>query len=230
MRANLFVVMLLSWGILVGCAHKKDQTRGKSPGDVTSANPDHMKFENGEDPPITADTHFAAGQLAESQDQPAKAIEQYKAALKVDPNNLKSMFALGSLYTQMKMFPDAIDIWQQYVKATKQSAAAYNNLAFCFELAHQPKEAENAYQKGIAREPKDQAVRVNYGLMLVRQGRIDEATRQLGAVLKPAEVHYNIGSVLEQQGKKEAARAEYQTTLRLDPNLHDARARLANLK
>ena len=45
---------------------------------------------------------------------------------------------------------------------------------------------------------------------------------QLQAALSPAEVHYNLGSVYEQQGKIEQARAEYQEAIKLDPKLIDA--------
>jgi len=58
----------------------------------------------------------------------------------------------------------------------------------------------------------------------------EEATEQFSAVLKPAEVHYNLGSVFEQQGKPDLARAEYHKALILDPTLHDAKERLAALK
>jgi hypothetical protein len=48
---------------------------------------------------------------------------------------------------------------------------------------------------------------VNYGLMLTRTGRVPEARAQLETVLKPAEAAYNIGSVREQIGRKDQARA-----------------------
>ncbi len=219
--------------LLVGCASHSKEAGGVRAVPAQTANrldSEHSSFETAQDPPINANTHFAAGQLAEVQDQPAKAIEQYKAALKLKPDLLPAMFQLGSLYTQMGLYPEAIETWQKYVTATKGSAAAYSNLGFCYELAHKPDEAEEAYKKGVASNPHEQPVRVNYGLLLARQGRMEEAMAQLGAVLSPAEVHYNIGSVLEQQGKTDQARAEYQKALLLDPNLHDAAKRLKGLK
>ena len=57
-------------------------------------------------------------------------------------------------------------------------------------------EAETAYLRGIERDPKNVPCRTNYGLMLARLGRTAEGTLQLQAVLTPAEVHYNLASVL----------------------------------
>jgi tetratricopeptide (TPR) repeat protein len=188
------------------------------------------KFEASDDPPFNAETRFAAGQLAESQGDFNVAIIQYREALKIDPDHQPTLFRLGSSYTQTKKFDDPIAIWQRYLKVTKHSAAAYNNLAFCYETAGRSSEAEQAYKAGIAKDPNDPACRVNYGLMLARQGRAEEATAQLASVLTPAEVQYNLGSVAEQLGKKDQARAYYTKALELDPKLGDARSRLARLK
>jgi Tfp pilus assembly protein PilF len=116
------------------------------------------------------------------------------------------------------------------VKATDGSAGAYSNLGFCHELAGNPAEAEAAYKKGIAKDPKNEPCRVNYGLMLARAGRTSDAVAQLQAVLKPEEVAYNVASVYEQQGKRELAREQYRKALAIDPEFKDAKARLSKLE
>ena len=92
------------------------------------------------------------------------------------------------------------------------------------------KAAEGAYQKGIAKDAKNEPCRVNYGLMLARQDRMTDAVNNLRAVLTPAQVAYNIGSVHELRGKKEQAKAEYQRAISLDPDFNDAKQRLAALE
>ena len=114
--------------------------------------------------------------------------------------------------------------------ATNDSAAGYSNLGFCYELAHRPDDAETAYRKGIERDPRHVACRVNYGLMLVRRGREGEGRTQFRSVLTPAEVHYNVGSVYQSLGRPEQAKIEYGRALALDPALADARARLDELR
>jgi Tfp pilus assembly protein PilF len=131
---------------------------------------------------------------------------------------------------QQRRFPEAIAAWQRYIEITNHAPAAYNDLAFCYELAGQIDKAEETYRAGIARVPQDTSCRVNYGLMLARQNRLDDAAAQLRMVLKPAEVAYNLGSVFEQQGKMEQAKAYYRKALELDPNLRDARAKLGTQK
>jgi tetratricopeptide (TPR) repeat protein len=188
------------------------------------------KFEKSDDPPFTADTRFAAGQLAEAQGNLENAITQYKAALKLNPKHLDAMFRLGWVDVQARQYDEAIATWQRYLKATNNSAQGYNNLALAYEAAGRFDDAEQTYKAAIARDPQFQGSRLNYGLMLARRGQVDPAIAQLSAVLPPAAVHYNLGSICEQQGRTEEAKAYYRKALELDPKLHDARAKLAALK
>jgi tetratricopeptide (TPR) repeat protein len=212
--------MLLS----AGCQHNQWHAINKK------ISPADKQFETTEDPPITAATHFAAAQLAESRGDNKEAIEQYWAVVKMEPKNRDALFQLGTLYTRIQQFPDAIAAWTRYIDATGGDATGYSNLGFCHELAGHRGAAEEAYIKGIAKDAKNVPCRVNYGLMLARDNRIPEAEIQLQAVLSPAEVHYNLASVYELLGRKDQARAEYRRALTLDPGLTDAEARLSALQ
>ncbi len=210
----------------VGCAGKGDGAND------TSEKPPiaRTKFDTAKEPTITAETRYAAGQLAESQNNPANAIKQYEEALRLKSDHVPSLYRLGVVQAQVKQYPKAIDTWKRYLKATHDSANGYGNLGFCYELSGDWQAAEGAYQKGIAKDPKSQPCRVNYGLMLARQDRMTDAITQLRAVLTPAEVSYNIGSVHEMKGRREQAKAEYQRALALDRDFIDAKTRLATLE
>lgn len=182
------------------------------------------------DPPVTADTHYAAGLFTEENNQLPQALDLYKAALKREPKHLPAMYRLGVVHSKLKQFPQAVEVWKRYIKLTEGSADAYSNLAYTHELAGQYPEAERAYQKGIARDGRNVACRVNYGLMLARQDKINEAILQFQAVLSPAEVHYNLASIYETKGRNDQARAGYRKAIQLDPQFRDAKERLAALE
>jgi tetratricopeptide (TPR) repeat protein len=215
---------------ITGCANKNRQAISNVPEkDANALAAQKSNFEKAKDPPFTANTHFAAGQLAESQEAPAAAISHYQAALRVDRRHTASLFRLGVIYTKQKNFPYAIEAWKRYLKETKNEATAYGNLGFCYELAGRKEEAEKTWQAGIAKDPTNASCRVNYGLFLAREGRVVEARGQFKAVLTAAQAHYNMGSVFEQQGKKDEAKAEFRQALQLDVNMTDAKTRLAAL-
>jgi tetratricopeptide (TPR) repeat protein len=187
------------------------------------------EFESAHQVQISADTHFAAGQFAESQGNLTQALEQYRKALTLNPNHLPTIYHAAIVYVKKKELAKAIFMWERYVKVTNGDAVAYANLGFAYELAGRANDAENAYQKGIRKDPTNSQCRVNYGLMLARKERFNEATVQLQTVLTEAEVHYNLASVYEGLNRREQARVEYHKALVADPSMKEAQARLAAL-
>ena len=192
---------------------------------------DHPPAESISDKPpvLTADTYLAAGQLAETQGDLPRAAAQYERAIATDAKDPRPLFALASLQSKARDHAAAVATWRKYVEASGGSAGAHSNLGFACELAGRPDEAEAAYKAGIARDPKNESCRVNYGLMLARLDREAEAERQLSAVLPPAAVRYDLGSVHELRGRLTLARAAYRQCLAIDPTFTDARKRLAKL-
>jgi len=178
---------------------------------------------------VNAATHFAAGQLAESQNRFDTALHQYNEALKLEPGHLPSLYRKGVLLTKLTRYNEAMADWQRYLAVSNNSGSGYNNLAYCYQLQNRMKDAEATYQKGIAQDPKDAGCRTNYGLMLARRGRIQEAIRTWTPVLSEAEIHYNLAGIYQIDGRKQEAIAEYQKSLDLDPNIPDAKERISQL-
>ncbi|HEX4053467.1 MAG TPA: tetratricopeptide repeat protein [Tepidisphaeraceae bacterium] len=192
-------------------------------------NQDPANLPLAKDPPLKANTRFAAGQLDESQGKVDAAIHQYNAALEIDSTHLPSLYRLGVIYAEQKNYDKSIEIWHQYLTVSNNAPEGYGNLGYCYELAGNPKLAEATYQKGIEKDANNAGCRTNYGLMLARKGRIQEAVRMWNPVLTQAEIHYNLASIYLQGGRKQEAKAEYQHALNLDPTMIDARARLSDL-
>ncbi len=204
----------------VGCEHTTTTTHDAA----ISAKPGD--FNTAPTPPVAARTHFAAGQVAESRGDLDAAEGQYRAAIKLLPTDTDSLYRLGMILTAERK-PDAVPIWQQYVHATAGTAPAYSDLGFALDLAGRPGEAVEAFRAGIAKDPRCEPCRVNYARLLARRGQWQAAADQLSAVLTPAEVEFDLGSVSEQQGDTKAAAARYRKALELDPKLNDAKIRLA---
>ena len=103
-------------------------------------------FDTAEDPPLTARTRVAAGMLAESEGDLNKAAGQYREALKLEPANHDALYHLGDVLTKQKQHADAINTWQQYLKATNNSADGYCDLAICYEQAGQIPQSESTFR------------------------------------------------------------------------------------
>jgi tetratricopeptide (TPR) repeat protein len=181
------------------------------------------------DPPLKANTRFAAGQVAESQGNFDAAISEYNKALDIDPKHLPSLYRLGVIYAQFKKYDQSIAIWKHYIAISNDAPEGYGNLGYCYELDTQPELAEATYKLGLEKDPKNANCRTNYGLMLARKGKIQEAVRLWDPVLSDAEIHYDLAGIYALDGRKQEAKAEYKKALASDPTLIDARARLSEL-
>lgn len=192
--------------------------------------PDDAKIEETKVAGPNAKMHVAAGDLAVGQGKLDEAFKQYQKALDLEPNNKPALFKTATLYTFNKEWDLSINTWQKYVDATNQSANGYVNLGRANELAERWKPAEVAYLRAINREPTNKPARVNYGILLAKRDRVEEAEVQLALALKPAEVQYDLASVYELKHNYAAAIATYQKAIALDPKFVPARQRLENLK
>ncbi|MGD0388086.1 MAG: tetratricopeptide repeat protein [Tepidisphaeraceae bacterium] len=210
--------------------HNGASISGLTPSDAQKMSSQNAKITEAPIPALNANTRFAAGQLDEAQGNLSDAIRQYNAALDINSKHLPALYQLGVIYAVQKDYDKSLEIWKRYVAASGDAGYAYGNLGYCYELAGSPKLAEAAYQNGIAKDSNNVPCRSNYGLFLAHQNKIQEAVRMWTPVLTEAQIHYNLASIYQQDGRKAEAKAEYQKALACDPTLIDARARLAALE
>jgi tetratricopeptide (TPR) repeat protein len=174
-----------------------------------------------------ANEAYAAGVAAEANGDTSAATKNYKRALFAVPDHLQALRRLATLYTADERYADAIPLWKRLVEATDGDADAYNDLGYAYDLAGYVDPAEAAYLRGLQTDPTNTRVRTNFGLMLARHGRTNEAVLQLRSAMPLADAYYNVAVVLESQGKKARARREFQRALDTDPDHIEAELHLA---
>jgi len=210
----------LCLAVLAGC-HSASNNRPPE-----AANIDTDSLAEAPTPQIEPQTYIAAGDLAAARQQYAQAAGQYGKALEQLPKDGPTIKKMGICQVKAGDLPGAIVTFQRYV-ATDGSADAYGSLGYAYELAKKPGDAEATYQEGIQKNPQGKLVRINYGLMLVRHARVQEAVTQLSAVLQPQEVNYDIAGVYDQMGRKDLAQFYYRKALECDPGFAPARQKLS---
>ena len=211
--------------LAVGCSRSEPPAGRLSPEAAAELQSSRSAFDSTTPPPIAPDTYLAAGRLAESRGDLGTAVQQYRKALDARPNHAETLFRLASVLSRTSS-PDAPAAWRSYIAATDGSATGWANLGFSYELLGDVDAAMQAYQQGISVNPEDPACRINYGLLLARQGRLQDAESQLLLALPPEQAWYNIGSALEQQGDVAGAAAAYRRALAIQPDFEPARIRL----
>jgi Tfp pilus assembly protein PilF len=188
--------------------------------------PEPLEITDAPMPQINFETYVAAGDLAASRGQHVRAAEQYDKAAALRPDDTQVLRKLALAHTHNGQMTPAVAAWKKYFVATNESAESFGSLGYAYELAGNPTEAEKTYLAGIKKHPEGALVRINYGLMLVRRNKVEQAVEQMSAVLKPHEVNYNIASVYDQMGRRDLAQFYYRRALECNPNFGAARQKL----
>jgi Tfp pilus assembly protein PilF len=178
-------------------------------------------------PDIKVDTYVAAGDLAMTRGQAERAAAQYRQAVAQRPTDAPLLRKLAMAHVQSGKFDQAIESWKRYQALTRGTDDAYGSLGWAYELAGDPTNAEKTYREGVTKNPKGALTHINFGLMLVRRGKVDEAVATMSAVLQPHEVNYNVASVYEQMGRKDLAGFYYRRALECKSDFRPAMQKLS---
>lgn len=181
---------------------------------------------------------FAPGVMGGS---PEKAREQQRELLRRDP--MRGHMATATLAQRDRDTVAVERALRQAMAAAPDSAAPVVTLAQRQQAWGRTAAAFQTLDAFLARRPDDVAARIQYGRLAGTTGqqlaRGERLLREVLAVptwevnqFRPskASVHYRLGVVLAKAGKPADARAAYETALRLDPKLKQARDALAELR
>ncbi len=180
------------------------------------------------------DMYNLAGALA-GQERYAEAAQVYEQELKLDPNNARSLTALGAALEGAGQFDQARERYRSAI-----ALATTTDSGGCdarFDLARlgvrraEYAEAEKEFRALLASCLEDAESRSGLGAALLGAGRADEATREFNRALEldPGDFTalYNLGAIDADTGQAEPAAKLLEAALRSWPASPDAHEKLA---
>jgi tetratricopeptide (TPR) repeat protein len=174
-----------------------------------------------------------------------EAIQQYQAALELEPDAPNVQTDYGNALAKSGRIPEAIAHYEAALRVLPDSPITHNDLANA--LAATPgrmPEAIAEYQSALRLKPDYEEarnnlaklesnraeMRYNLGVDLAKRGEADAAIAQFEDALrlKPdyVDAHNNLGVVLVGRGRVQQAVEHFETALRIDPNSADAHVNL----
>ncbi|PZV17506.1 MAG: hypothetical protein DCF22_03530 [Leptolyngbya sp.] len=169
-----------------------------------------------------AESHNSVAIVLKAQGNYSAAVEQYRKALALKPNQPEVMSNLGNALKESGSAEDAIACYRDAIALNPNYAEAHNNLGISYKEQGKLDEAISCYQTALRLKPNYVEAHHNLGIIWRLQGKLDQAIdyfRQAIA-LKPTYVdaHTSLGSTLHQQGKLDEAIAQFTHVLTLKPD------------
>lgn len=171
------------------------------------------------------------GYALEKQGQHALALDRYREAIKLQPDQPEIRTQYGVALTRQLRFAEAERELAQALETKPDLAAAAHALGVARVEQGQLKEGLESIRGAIARQPRNTAFRLDAALLLLRAGNVDEAKKEVDEAvnLSPlsARAHAVLARVLLRMGQSEEARVEAERSIELDPQSADAHWALA---
>ncbi len=164
--------------------------------------------------PDSPDVHARLGDLNEQENRHMEALEEYDAALRIDPKNLSGMLGRASALSGLKRFGEAEKIARDLIVINAQSVDAHSTLAQILDAEGKHLSAISEYRLALAAAPNSSPLWGNLGWSQYEEGLMDESVtsgrKALALDPKQAYVRFNIGLAYAVRDQGTQALKEYQ--------------------
>jgi tetratricopeptide (TPR) repeat protein len=150
--------------------------------------------------------HLVDGFLAQRERNFAAAEQAYEKAIAAAPDSAAPYFALGQVLQREEKWAEALETFD------RRLARAPNDTSALFQIGR------NSALSGLALERGEQSLK-----------RWLAAPPKGTRTITMAGAHHRLGQIYEKQGRRDAARAEYEEAMRINPKNEDAKKSLEAL-
>jgi tetratricopeptide (TPR) repeat protein len=156
---------------------------------------------------------------------PAGATQQFRAAVKADPQEPNVHFGLGYLLWTQSEYEEAAQEFQAELTNVPNHVQALAYLADANIKMNHPEVALPLIQKTIQLNPRLELPHLDWGILYLNAGRRDDALRELKVAAKlgpdDVNVHWRLARLYQAMGRKDEANAEFQKTSSLTKAAND---------
>jgi tetratricopeptide (TPR) repeat protein len=175
--------------------------------------------------------------LGESHDKLGnygKAVEEFKKALKINPNYFFGLNNIGNVYGKQKKFTEAIAYFKKALDQKPDYSPAHYNIARAYHLIGKKQEAADSYRKAIRFNPYFEQAFYNLAYLAMELSSFDEAIENFNKFLKMqpnhSKAHFGMGNALMMKGQLDLAMSEYRVSGKLDPTFALPYMNMANIQ
>lgn len=153
--------------------------------------------------------HAALGGALAAAERYEEAINPFRWAVKLDPQNAAYSFALGNALKYAGRFDEALECYRRAVALQPDEVQVIEGLGVALAEASRTEEAVEAFRQALAVDAKATGVHFNLGIAFVTLERFAEARAEFEACLALDPVHpdaeFNLGMVALSEGNADEA-------------------------
>ncbi|MCP4592657.1 MAG: tetratricopeptide repeat protein [bacterium] len=173
--------------------------------------------------PESAVAYLELGKMRAETGAIAEAEEQFRAALRIIPNNDRALAGLGYVLNAQGHSDQALQLYRQAADANPNSAFAHATLAGALsQRGRRPEEIE-ALRRAADLNPSNGRFHLRLGELLAAEGKDSEAMSHLQAGLvslpREASAHYLIGVLFHRTGDTNMAKVAWDRAMDIEPTL-----------
>jgi tetratricopeptide (TPR) repeat protein len=180
--------------------------------------------------PHKADAFYRIGYCMAELGQYGEAIESYKMAIQINPQDANIHNNLCTAYGKFGRYEEAVKSCRQAIQLKPDLAEAHNNLGWSYHKLGRYAEAIESCKQAIRLMPDFATAHYNLGnqyFALKKYGEAAESYKQaIRFEFDFGEGHMNLGAAYNQMGRFEEAIASYKLAIRLKPTLAEAHLNL----
>lgn len=174
----------------------------------------------------SAEADMLAGEALDEMQDHAGATQQFRAAVKANPQEPNVHFGLGYLLWCQSQYEEAAQEFQAELANVPDNAQALAYLADANMKINRPETALPLIQKAIRINPGMELPHLDLGILYADAGHRDGALRELklAAKLSPTDVkvHWRLARLYQAMGRKDEANAEFHRTSSLTKAADDS--------
>jgi serine/threonine protein kinase/Flp pilus assembly protein TadD len=155
----------------------------------------------------------------------AKAIEEYRKALAIDPDHYWSQFQLGRCYLNLGRIGEAVEALGACVALRPKSPYGYNVRGLALAQEKRFLDAERDLDQALKLDPDSRAAQLTRGMVRLTQAKNDLALADFEAVLQPPadkqllEAAYYRGQLYLRRGEVDKALKDFDRVVAEKPGL-----------
>jgi len=180
--------------------------------------------------PYKSRSYNNLGYAYESRGLIDKAVEHYRRAIQLNPNNIEAYNNLGNAYVKRNQFDKAIEQFQAAIALKPNYPKANNNLGVAYAKRGMFDKAIERFQIAITAKPDYTSAQNNLGNAYYVKGQFDKAIEHFLIALELGSdaplTHYRLANAYYKQGMIGEAVDHYKIVLKLRPGFPGAQEAL----